>query len=72
MLDIKFIRENKDLVKENALKRGIRVDVDKLLVLDERRRELIGEIEALRAQQNLVSSEISKEKYDNQRYEKIN
>ena len=72
MLDIKFIRGNKDLVKENASKRGVRVDVDKLLVLDERRRELIGEIEALRAQQNLVSSEISKEKDDNQRNEKIN
>jgi len=72
MLDIKFIRGNKDLVKENASKRGMRVDIDKLLALDERRRELIGEIEALRAQQNLVSSEISKEKDDNQRNEKIN
>lgn len=72
MLDIKFIRENKEFVKENVSRRGLRIDVDKLLSLDERRRELIGEVEALRAQQNTVSSEIAKETDDEERNQKIN
>lgn len=72
MLDIKFIRENKELIKDNAAKRGLAVDIDKLLELDGQRRDLIREIESLRARQNKVSEEISKEKKENVRSEKIN
>ncbi len=48
MLDIKFIRENKDLVKEAARKKKITVDVDRLITLDEKRRELIAEADEMR------------------------
>ncbi len=55
MLDIKFIRENKELVKTNCQNRGIKVDVDKLLELDERRREILKIVEILRAERKQTS-----------------
>lgn len=54
MLDIKFIRENSDKVKENCQKRGIEVDVDKLLDLDKKRREILQKIEGLRAERKRI------------------
>jgi seryl-tRNA synthetase len=36
MLDIKFIRENKDIVKAGALKKRVEVDIDMLLDLDDK------------------------------------
>ena len=55
MLDIKFIRENRDLVKNAAIKKHITVDVDKLVAVDTERLGLLQEIEELRAQQNTQS-----------------
>src|SRR3989344_1337869 len=52
MSDIKFIRENSELVKEAARKKSVSVDIDHLLELDKRRRELISQVDALRAEQN--------------------
>ncbi len=52
MVDIKFIRENPDKVKEGVQKKGIKIDIDKILDLDEKRREYIKEVEDLRAKQN--------------------
>jgi len=52
MLDIKFIRENSELVKSAARKKGVVVDIEKLLVADERRRKLLNESETLKAEQN--------------------
>ena len=49
MLDIKFIRKNKDLIKDAAKKKKIKVDIDRLVALDEKRRALIFEVDALRA-----------------------
>lgn len=49
MLDIKYIREHVAEVKENCTKRRNKVDIDRLLVVDEDRRKLVGEVEALRA-----------------------
>jgi len=60
MLDIKFIRENKDLVKEAAQKKHIEFDVDKLLEVDEKRRKLLGIVEEKRAEQKVASNEIVK------------
>lgn len=58
MLDIKFVRENKDVVKKGvAAKQLDPTLVDKVLTLDEKRRELIGQIEDLRKQRNEVSRE---------------
>ncbi len=59
MLDIKFIRENADLVKEAARKKKITVDINRLLAVDDERRALMGAIEGKKAEQNKVSEEIS-------------
>ncbi len=55
MLDIKFIRENKDIVKAGADKKHKAVDIDALLVLDEKRLEIMARTEALRSEQNKAS-----------------
>ena len=53
MLDIQYIRDNKDLVKEKSQQKGCDVDVAHLLSLDTKRKSLIQEIEAGRAKINL-------------------
>ncbi len=55
MLEIKFIRDNKDLIKDNCEKRRVKVDVDRLLGVDEERRENLKKIEDLRALRNQKS-----------------
>lgn len=52
MIDIQFIRDNAEAVAEKAKQKGYPVDVPHLLELDRRRRELLGEVEQLRAQRN--------------------
>jgi seryl-tRNA synthetase len=52
MLDIQFIRDNSDLVSEKAKQKGYPVDIKKLLELDTERRELMGQVEALRQKRN--------------------
>lgn len=59
MLDIKFIRENKELVKEGARKKHLKVDVDALIALDEERRRIMSSVEAKRAAQNEMSEKIA-------------
>jgi seryl-tRNA synthetase len=56
MLDIKFIRENKDIVKTAAEKKHMEVDLDKLIALDDKRLELLSRVEFLRSEQNKVSN----------------
>ena len=58
MLDIKFIRENPDLVKENIRKKFQNAKlplVDEVIALDSERREAINEGEALKAERNKIS-----------------
>jgi seryl-tRNA synthetase len=62
MLDIKFIRENPDVVREALRNRHSGDSIDDILVLDERRRGLIVEVEALKARRNEVSKEIGRTK----------
>jgi len=57
MLDIKFIRENPDEVKESCQKRQIKCDIGRLLELDEKRRELLQEIEGMKAEQNKLGKD---------------
>jgi seryl-tRNA synthetase len=52
MMDIKFIRENKELMKEVAKNKNSKVDIDKLLAVDDKRRNLISEVEKLKADLN--------------------
>jgi seryl-tRNA synthetase len=61
MLDIKFIRENKDVIKAGAVKKHIEIDLDKLLTLDDRRRALMLSLEGKRSEQNIFSEKIVKE-----------
>ncbi len=52
MLDIKYIREHAEEVKKNAENRGAKVNIDRLLELDQLRRTKIVEVEELRASRN--------------------
>jgi len=73
MLDLKFIRQNLDLVKKSIKDRGLNLDLDKLIQLDDLRRKGLIELENLRAKRNKTNDEISillKEKKDPK--EKIN
>lgn len=57
MLDIQFIRENKDFVKKSTAAKQIDPEaVERLLELDEKRRKLIPQVEELRAERNEISS----------------
>lgn len=55
MLDIKFIRENKDIIKEGAKKKHMEVNVDELISVDEKRLAILSRVEFLRGEQNKVS-----------------
>lgn len=58
MLDIKFIRENADIVKAGAKKKLIDIDIDRLLVVDDARKTLRQELDAKRAEQTRRSNEL--------------
>src|SRR3990167_5241498 len=71
MLDIKFIRENKTIVAAGAKKKHIDVDLDRLLELDEKRRELQATFDEKRAEQNVASGAIASAKSDAEKQEVI-
>lgn len=60
MLDLKFIRENTDLVKEGAAHKRQEIDLDRLLALDGQRRQHLQKVEKLKQERNTVSQEIGK------------
>jgi len=62
MLDIKLIRDNPDMVKQAFLNRGETLSVDTVLNLDQKNRDIIHEMESLRARRNEVSRQIGKMK----------
>ncbi len=62
MLDIKFIRENTDLVKTAAEHKNTTIDLDGILQLDQDRRAKIAEGDQLKQQLNTASGEIAKKK----------
>ncbi|MEK7080734.1 MAG: serine--tRNA ligase [Patescibacteria group bacterium] len=55
MLDINFIRENAEVVKNACKNKNVNCDVGKVLELDKKKRELMTEIEILKAKQNKIS-----------------
>ena len=57
MLDIKFIRENADIVKKNNRNRSVDVDVDELIDVDGKRRSHIAKLDEIRALRNKTSKE---------------
>ncbi|HEX7401020.1 MAG TPA: serine--tRNA ligase [candidate division Zixibacteria bacterium] len=67
MLELKFMRENADLVKQATKNKNEKTDVDLILSLDEKRRALLTEADELKHQKNVVSDKIAlmkKEKQD--------
>ena len=60
MLDIKYIRENLEKVKQAAKNKNRAVDFDRLLALDDERRKLTTESEGIRAERNILAK-----KYNN-------
>ncbi len=72
MLDLNLIREKPDLVRTSLKNRQMEAtSVDDILRLDEKRRVLLTQVEALKAERNIVSREISKLKDAPEREQKI-
>jgi len=60
MLELRFIRENIDLVKTKTAKRGLATDIlDRFMDVDAKRLAILADVEALRNRRNTVSKEIS-------------
>ena len=62
MLDLKFVRANLDKIKDMLAKRGYDLDLSGFERLDKKRREIITEIESLRAKRNEINNKISQKK----------
>lgn len=60
MLDIKFIRENKEVVQQGAKKKHVDIDISELISIDDKRKETLSSIEKKRAEQNAISEKITK------------
>ncbi|MCP8308146.1 MAG: serine--tRNA ligase [archaeon] len=70
MLDIKFIRENQDLIREMLKMRNISIPLDDLINYDKERRELITITQKLKHKRNLVSLKIAELKRENKNVQK--
>jgi len=66
MLEVKFVRQNLELVKESLVKRGQEHDLGEFLDCDARRRAILLEVEELKHQRNTVSDRVAQMKRDNQ------
>lgn len=60
MLDIGYIRENSEAVKQTIKKKKLKLDLDELLAVDERRRNQMEMVERLRAERNEVAEKVGK------------
>ncbi len=60
MLDLKFIRNNPDKVKQAIELKNDYADIDKLLDLDKKRRQILTEVEELKHKRNKVSDQIAR------------
>lgn len=66
MLDLKFIRDNPELVADGMKNKGEGIDLEELLSLDEKRRATIQVVEELKSKRNDVSQEVAKLKREGQ------
>jgi len=60
MLDIRFIRENVEVVRKGLAAKNVKVDLDGLLELDKKRRDFIVQLDELRAKKNAANDDISR------------
>lgn len=58
MLDIRYIRENPEAVKDSIRRRGLDLDLDQLLDLDSQKRELTARSEEIQRQRNILADEV--------------
>lgn len=70
MLDIKYIRDNADKIKEAAQNKNIEVDIDRLIQLDQDKRGLQGELDELKAERKKVAQEGQGEKPSQEQIQK--
>lgn len=62
MLDVRYVRQNPDIIRASLENRGTTADLDKFLRLDENRRNLLFEVEKLKKNRNEESEEIARKK----------
>lgn len=58
MLDLRFVRTNPDVVRQALTNKGVEVDLDRILALDVERRQILSEVEQLKARRNEVSKQV--------------
>ncbi len=58
MLDIKYLRQNIDLVRQKMSERGQKIDFDRFLDLDAKKRDILQAVETLRSERNSVSKQV--------------
>ena len=58
MLDMKFIRENEELVEKSAREKGYKVDIPALIALDDRRKAELVQVEELRQRRNEIAGKM--------------
>ena len=71
MLDLALIREKPDFVKAEMVKLNAEAPIDQIVELDQTRRSLLTQVEALRQQRNVVSKEIGRMKNQAERQARI-
>jgi seryl-tRNA synthetase len=62
MLELRFVRQNPELVRQGSANKNEKCDIDQVLQFDSDRREIIGQVEQLKAERNTASGEIAKKK----------
>jgi seryl-tRNA synthetase len=70
MIDIQLIRDNPQKIKEKAAQKGYDIEVDHLLQLDNKRKELLQVVESLRQERNQVAESMKQGKPDEQQMER--
>ena len=60
MLDMRFVRDNMDVVEQALKNRGAAVDLTEFAELEKKRREILVEVETLKSRRNTVSQEVSR------------
>ncbi len=58
MLDVKFIRENTELVAKSAKEKGYKIDIQEVLTLDDKRKEVLNVVEKLRRERNETAAQM--------------
>lgn len=71
MLSVQYIRDNVDRVKRDVLLRNTTAPIDRILQLDDERREVLQQVEQLRAQRNTVSKAIGASRHSAEREARI-